>query len=288
MERENEKVKEAVDCIRRSLEAIKTDADWRQYLEFQSRFHSYSYGNAMLIYGQNPEATYVNGYKAWNTLGRYVRRGARGIMILAPYFRRDGRNSGKKRQEDGGEEGKREPAGFRAIYVYDIADTGGSDDQLPVLVKGLAGNGAREQETYEKLKQFISGRHEVRETSGTAAKGSYDPATGRICVRADLEYLQKAKTILHEYAHAVDFAMSPGKEAARNLREVVAEGASYVVAQWLGLDTAAYSMGYIKSWLGDVSGLRLAAGGIQKVAGRIIAELSGSPDSAFSGAEEAS
>ena len=41
-----------------------------------------------LLKEQNPEATYVKGYKAWNQLGRYVKKGSKGLAILAPCFRK--------------------------------------------------------------------------------------------------------------------------------------------------------------------------------------------------------
>jgi antirestriction protein ArdC len=47
-------------------------------------FHTYSFGNVLLILRQNPEATTVAGYRTWQTLGRQVRKGERGIQILAP------------------------------------------------------------------------------------------------------------------------------------------------------------------------------------------------------------
>ena len=270
MDNNKDKVKNAIARIGQGPDAINTDADWLKFLAFQSKFYNYSYGNTLLIYQQNPQSTFVKGYRAWNQLGRYVKRGAYGIMILAPCFRNQKNGEGQEDNKAGG----KKPAGFRAAYVYDIADTAGSDEYLPVLVKGLEGNGAEEQEIYEKLKAHISRMHRIREVDGTAAKGSYDTKTGVICVRADMEYMQKIKTILHEYAHAIDFALNPGKEAARNIREVIAEGTAYVVARHLGLDTSAYSMGYIKIWLGDRKGLQLAADGIQKVAYKMITELS--------------
>ena len=42
----------------------------------------------MLIFSQNPNATYVKGYKAWNQLGRYVKKGSKGLAILAPCIRK--------------------------------------------------------------------------------------------------------------------------------------------------------------------------------------------------------
>ena len=83
-----EKVKAALDRIETGLATINTDEDWLGFLRFQSLFYHYSFGNAMLIFMQNPEATYVMGYKAWNKLGRYVKKGTKGLAILAPCVRK--------------------------------------------------------------------------------------------------------------------------------------------------------------------------------------------------------
>jgi hypothetical protein len=62
-----------------------------QYLNAMSRFHSYSWTNSLLIAMQNPEATLVAGFQRWLKQGRYVRKGEKGIGIMAPlvYRKRD-------------------------------------------------------------------------------------------------------------------------------------------------------------------------------------------------------
>ena len=287
MSKNTEKIKAALDHIESSLEAINTNEDWLNYLCFQSKFYNYSFGNTILIYSQNPEASYVKGYKAWNQLGRYVKKGSKGLVILAPCFKKtevfkEPENKSEYHDAEGEKETKKVISGFRVTYVYDIADTDGSDEYLPVLVKGLAGNSDAEKEIYEKLVRFISTEHQVKEVTGTASKGSYNLDTGVICVRGDLEYLQRIKTLLHEYAHALDFKMHPEPDVSRNRRELIAESVAFVVAMRLGLDTSSYSMSYIKSWLKDVDELKIIADTVQKVSARIINNLAESSDSAFS------
>lgn len=287
MNKNHEKIKTALERIENGLAAINTDEDWLKYLSFQSQFYNYSFRNTMLIYLQNPEASFVKGYKAWNKLGRYVKKGAKGLAILAPCYRKvedfkEPDNESEYQDSEGEKVTKKVISGFRAAYVFDIADTDGSDEYLPVLVKGLAGNSGQEKEIYEKLKAFISMEHPVQEVTGTASKGSYNLETGVICVRSDVEYLQKIKTILHEYAHSIDFAMHPGQDISRNRRELVAESVAFVVSLRLGLDTSRYSMGYIKSWLKDKDELKIVADAVQKVAAKIINNLAESSDSAFS------
>lgn len=287
MNKNQEKIKAALDRIDSGLATINTDEDWLHYLVFQSQFYNYSFRNAMLIYMQNPEATFVKGYKAWNQLGRYVKKGAKGLAILAPCIYKkevfkESENQQEYHDKEGEKEFKKVLTGFRIAYVFDLADTDGSDELIPVLVKGLAGNSEQEKEIYEKLFAFISKKHTVQEVAGTASKGSFNLETKVISVREDLEYLQKVKTILHEYAHLLDFEMHPEKEISRNRRELIAESTAFVVSLRLGLDTSRYSMSYIRSWLKDKEELKIIADTVQKISYRIITELAESTDSAFS------
>ena len=105
-------------------------------------------------------------------------------------------------------------------------------------------------------------------------------------MRSDLEYLQKIKTLLHETAHAVDFALHPESDISRNRRELIAESVAFVVSLRLGLDTSSYSMSYIQSWLRDKEELKIIADTVQKVSYIIINKLAESSDSAFSDLKE--
>lgn len=272
-----EKIKAALEQIEEGLAAIDTDKDWLQFLTFQSRFYSYSIGNTMLIYRQNPQASFVKGYRAWNDLARYVKKGSKGIAILAPCVRKakaeDDIVDRLNCKNDADEKDKKVVAGFRIAYVYDIADTAGSDEFLPVLVKGMAGNSDRERDIYEKLRDVISQEHLVLEVIGMASKGAYNLETGFISINVDYDYLQRIETLLHEYAHAVDFTMNPGEDIKKNVRELVAESVAFVVMQYMGFDTSSYSIGYIKSWMKDAEELKTVAATVQKIAYRIIDKL---------------
>lgn len=197
----------------------------------------------MLIYLQNPQASYVKGYKAWNQLGRFVVKGAKGLAILAPCIRKieefkEPENKAEYHDEERKKVTKKVISGFRVAYVYDIADTEGSDEYLPVLVTGLSGNGEQEKQIYETLVTIISRKHTVNEVERTSSKGSYNLESSVISVRSNLEYFQKIKTLLHEYAHAIDFKMNPESDIRRNIRELVAESTAFIVSERLGLDTS--------------------------------------------------
>jgi len=59
-----------------------------EYLAYQARFHRYSFNNCLLIAIQKPDATFVAGFQRWKELARFVRKGEKGIMILAPLMKR--------------------------------------------------------------------------------------------------------------------------------------------------------------------------------------------------------
>lgn len=293
MSKNQEKIKAALERIDTGLATINTDEDWLNFLCFQAQFYNYSFGNAMLIFSQNPNATYVKGFKAWNKLGRYVKKGSKGLAILAPCIRKveafkEPENKNLYHDEEAEKEIRKVVSGFRIAYVYDIADTDGDNSMLPVLVTGLAGNSVQEKEIYERLLGVISKGHCVQEVSGTASKGSFNLETKVISIRDDLEYLQKIKTLLHEYAHLLDFQMHPEDDISRNRRELTAESVAFIVSLRLGLDTSRYSMSYIKSWLKDKEELKIIADSVQKIAYTIITELAESSDSAFSMLKEES
>lgn len=286
-----DKIKAALERIEQGLATINTDEDWISFLRFQSLFYQYSFGNTIMIFLQNPEATYVMGYKAWNKLGRYVRKGSKGLAILAPCVKKievfkEPENKSEYHDQEGEKETKKVLSGFRIAYVYDIADTDGSDERLPVLVKGLSGNSESEREIFIRLMKVISKEFIVQEITGTASKGSYNLETGIITVRSDLEYLQRIKTLLHETAHAYDFKMNPEEDIPRNRRELIAESVAMVVSMRLGLDTSSYSLSYIQSWLKNKEELKIIADTVQKVSYKIINMLAESEDSAFSNLKE--
>ena len=278
-----DKIKEAITLVEEGLQSITTDSEWLNFLKFQSLFYQYSYSNTILIYLQNPEATFVKGYKAWNKLGRYVVKGGKGLKILAPCYRKvevfkEPENKAEYHQLEGEKEVKRVLSGFKITHVFDISDTAGSDEYLPVLVRGLSGNGADVKELYEKVLAVVSKEYPVTEVFKTASKGSYNLETKQICVRGDMEYLQRLKSLCHEYAHAIHFMLRPEDDLSRAGRELVAEASAFVICNRLGADTADYSISYLKSWMSESGDLKKVMDDIQKVSYTILTKLAESQD----------
>jgi hypothetical protein len=101
---------QALSELEQALKAGQSEALMR-YLDTMSRFHNYSFCNCMLIALQQPDATFVAGFRRWLQLGRHVRKGEKGIGIIAPLVYRNRED----RQECDAEE--------RTIRVPRLADT---------------------------------------------------------------------------------------------------------------------------------------------------------------------
>src|SRR5229473_3169505 len=120
------------DAISRLLDALERGQSeaLKTYLGVMSRFHKYSWGNSLLICSQRPDATHVAGFHAWLKLRRYVRKGEKGIVILAPMVGR------KKTDDTLTTDEQMRLFGFRAAHVFDVSQTEG--DPLPefATIKG--------------------------------------------------------------------------------------------------------------------------------------------------------
>ena len=92
----SEQIKEithkAADQLVAALNAGRSEA-LTGYLKAIGRFHRYSLHNVLLIASQKPQASYVAGFRTWNQLGRFVKKGEKGILILAPIVRRKRRTT---------------------------------------------------------------------------------------------------------------------------------------------------------------------------------------------------
>ena len=80
-----ERIKEITAGIEKGIQELFESDRYRNYLTTMSRFHRYSLNNVMLIHAQKPDATLVAGFNKWkNSFGRHVKKGEKGIQILAP------------------------------------------------------------------------------------------------------------------------------------------------------------------------------------------------------------
>ncbi|MGY1618873.1 ArdC family protein [Geodermatophilus sp. SYSU D00691] len=179
-----------------------TEGDqWRAMLEVAARFHRYSFRNVLLIHAQRPDATRVAGYRTWQAFGRQVRRGERGIQILAPvtYGVRGDEKRGEATPET--DDRRRQVRSFTVEHVWDVSQTDGEPlpDVRPVFLEGH-GVSRLWEATGERVRAAGYELKRGRRTNA-AANGETDPKTRTVTVRLDLRDRQALKTQPHELAH---------------------------------------------------------------------------------------
>lgn len=239
-----------------------------RYLEYLARFHQYSFGNVMLIAIQKPNATQVAGFHAWRKLGRWVRKGEQGILILAPMIGRKRRDEADADQPGPSDSKVRCLYGFRAVYVFDVSQTDGAE--LPEF----AGIDGQPGDRLSQLESIV-GQYGIdlayQEPGGGALGVSKD---GAIWVKPDLEPAEKFAVLVHELAHELLHQRTGRKELlSRTVRETEAEAVAFVVCRALGLETTTRSADYIQLYRGNTQTLSDSLDMIQKTAATLIAQL---------------
>jgi len=237
------------------------------YLTAMGRFNRYSFGNILEIARQKPSATRVAGMYAWNQLGRRVKKGEKGIRILAPVI-------GIRRKKDT-EANKdiriqNQPVlvGFRSAWVWDISSTEGRD--LPELSCEVTGDVGAYR---ERLIDFV-----IAQGITLEFKESIAPALGmcygdRIVLLPGQSPAEEFSTLVHELAHSFLHRAERRINTTKTVRETEAEAIAFVVGTTIGLNTGDASASYIQLYHGNAALLAESLEAIQKTSAVILAAL---------------
>jgi antirestriction protein ArdC len=241
-------------------EALKT------YLQTMSRFHRYSWGNCLLIYSQRPDATHVAGFHAWLKLQRHVRKGEKGIVILAPMLRC------KPKEDELAEGTPRQVTGFRAAHVFDVSQTDGEPLPEFATAKGDPGDYT------DRLKEFIAGQSIALEFSELIAPARGMSSGGKITLLPNLDAGETFSVLVHEVAHELLHRGVRRAQTTQTVRETEAEAVAFVVSSAIGLDTNTASSDYIQLYAGDKATLAESLAFIQQTVADILQAISSSPE----------
>src|SRR5687767_10806987 len=115
-ETRTDKLHAAHEKLQQAVAEITSGDDWQRMLQVASKFHSYSFNNQLMIFLQRPGATRVAGFRKWQELNRFVRKGEKGIQIFAPC-----RYKTRVDDDNGEEKTLQQLKGFRIVHVFDIS-----------------------------------------------------------------------------------------------------------------------------------------------------------------------
>ena len=280
-----EKTKQAFEMIEQGVKDVYSSDNFRKYLSCCSKFHSYSLNNTLLILAQKPDATLVAGYNAWQrNFNRHVDKGERGLIILAPVTSKitqlmdKADEDGNPILDENGDPIKEERVinqlRFTTTTVFDISQTSG--EPLPSLIHNLTGSSDEILAFIDSVKNICTIPIDYHSPSKDAvlaggAKGYYSIAEDRIVLNMELEDMQIAKTLIHEYSHSI---LHKKTDKDSDHREIEAESLAFVLCDHFGIDTSDYSFGYIASYAAqDEAKLKTILSNIQSTAHEMIDKL---------------
>lgn len=257
---------------------------YKEFLKVMTKFHNYSVNNTLLIAMQRPDATLCNSYKRWQSLGRQVKRGEKGITIIAPAPVKTKQTRERKDQyqqpvigEDGHpelEEVEVVIPRFRPSTVFAYEQTEG--EPLPFLVPEELTDSVENYEIFMEAITRVSTVPIRFDEITNGAKGYYSNATKEIVINKGMSESQTMKTAIHECAHSLlhdkDIMMSNHVEKDRMTKEIEAESCAFCVCAAFNLDTGDYSFPYISGWSKehDMKELKGSLDLIRKTSGEFI------------------
>jgi len=241
------------------------------YLTAMGRFHRYSFGNILEIARQKPSATRVAGMYAWNQLGRRVKKGEKGIRILAPVIGIRGKKDAEadpKPNHDIRTQNQPVLVGFRSAWVWDISSTEGRD--LPELSCEVTGDVGAYR---ERLIDFV-----IAQGITLEFKDGIAPVLGmcygdRIVLLPGQSPAEEFSTLVHELAHSFLHRAERRITTTKTVRETEAEAIAFVVGTTIGLNTGDASASYIQLYHGNAALLAESLEAIQKTSAVILAAL---------------
>jgi hypothetical protein len=229
------------------------------YLAVMAKFRRYSFYNSLLIYAQRPNATNVAGFAKWKQLGRWVKAGEKGIVILAPSI-----GKSKAETESTSDEDSRTVRFFLGVHVFDESQTDG--EPLPQFSTTSGEVGLN----LERLRRLV-----IEQNIGLAYTSNLEGARGvshggSITLLSTLTPAEELQVLSHELAHELLHRGPRRVETTRQIRELEAEAVAYVVTCACGLENSTASWDYIKLYGGDEKLLAQSLSHIQRASAEIL------------------
>lgn len=245
----------------------------REHLAFMANFHSYSERNIALMEAQFRGARAVGSFAFWKSKGVSVKKGEKGIKILAPtpveYFNYGHNEEGKplwkqvkyanakeKEKLEKGLYTKKKAMFYRVGHVFEYTQTDAREKGIQVseIFSRYHQDGIIEHDI-----EMLAALHNISEKLGFevldepieelgTAKGVAYPYEKAIALNPRNTTYEDVTTLIHELAHAKLHVPGVREEMTVEEREFQAEMVSYVVANRYGIDTEEFSLSYLGHW----------------------------------------
>lgn len=237
------------------------EGKYKDVLMNMSNLNQYSFRNQLLIMMQNPNATTVNGMTAWNYFKRSIKKGEKGIKIIAPtkYYTEE-----EQENENGEMEVvKTERLGYKIAYVFDVSQTDG-----PYEIRLFESSEEIIREEFDALKEILEKAVKDYKFIYTfdlekGVDGTCNYKDKVIKIRDGMATEKTLTTLVHEIAHAIaeertqDSFKGLTKREVKQIKEIEAESVALVVSNRLGLHTQDFNLAYIAGWAdGDIEKFR--------------------------------
>jgi len=267
-----DQIESSVNALAAETDAVRKSETFLHWLNAMAKFSSYSWNNQFLIAIQCPGASRVAGFQTWKKLGRNVKKGAKGIAILAPCLYRS-----KSDPQNEDSPTVKKLGGFKVAYVFDYSATEG--EPLPTLQYAAAAGGEDLLPKLEAAAGKLSVQLEYEEIPEQGVQG-YSTG-GKIVIRQSLSTASACAVIAHELAHEVLHQhenRSEAKTKTRGQRELEAEATAYVVMRHFGIEHVASN--YLATYNVDGEQLRDSLETISGAAKRLITAIEVDPKAA--------
>jgi len=238
---------EEKQAMETALRSMLSEEGWRHLLELRSHpGHRYSLGNLAWLVSQaeqrNMPLSQVRGFRAWEAVGRNVRRGERALRVLAPITAKVQPQPDRPAQATEAEPRVR-VVGWKTAAVFDVAQTDGPP--LPSVTDRL--DAPDPTDLAERIRDHLAERGwTVRTTPRSEMPGGAHGVTRvslhEVAVADDLSGAQSAAVLAHEFGHV----LLPGLDGPAS--ELAAESFSYLVCRRAGLDVSTVAFPYLATF----------------------------------------
>lgn len=190
-----------------------------------------------------------------------MKKGEKGILILAPIVRR------KSEREEDQKESSASVAGFRAAYVFDVSQTDGKE--LP-QIGSVHGD---PQEYTARLRSFAETQGIVVDYSDEIAPARGVSSGRKVTLLPGQPSAEEFSTLAHEIAHELLHRGDRRENTTKRVRETEAEATAFVVCSAVSLENGSAACDYILLWNGNATLLTESLAYVRRAAAQMLTAL---------------